>query len=493
MIRFYVNDTVGDYLHAKEKSSVPLVVALIPVIAVGLFLGMGTFVYEAEPHFPILLGAVVAGLVALQQGFSWKTIESGLMDSIARAMPALLILLIIGMIIGTWVASGIVPALTYFGFQILPRAWFLPAVFILCSVMSLVTGSSWTTAGTVGIAAIGVGQGLGLPPAAVAGAVVSGAFFGDKISPLSDSTNLTASVVGVELYTHIKHMLITTLPAFFLSLIMYAVYGYFWVGEASSPGEALRLQQVLVENFNLSPFLLIPPAVVIVLILFKVPAIPSLVAGTIAGAMMQIFVQGQGMGDVLQVIYHGFSIETGWEQADQLLSRGGMASMYSTVSLGLIALSFGGIMERCGMLSSLVGGITRLVRTTGNLVSTTVFTAFLINIFGANQYLAVIIPGQMFAGSYERLGLQGKNLSRNLEAGGTLTAPLIPWNSSGVFMLTVLSVNPLAYAPYAFICWLTPIIAMLYGYTDFSMEKVLVNMDDFPAEESGVAVQARNM
>ncbi len=462
----------------RKKTFVPFSIAIIPVVAVGLFLGLGTFIYEAEPHIPILLGAVVAGLVALQQGFSWKTIESGLIESIARAIPALLILLIIGMIIGTWVASGIVPALTYYGFQILPRAWFLPAILILCAAMSLVTGSSWTTAGTIGVAAIGVGEGLGLPPAAVAGAVVSGSFFGDKISPLSDSTNLTASVVDVELYTHIKHMLITTVPAFFLALIMYAVYGLYFTGEASSLVEATRLQQVLAENFNLSLFLFIPPSVVIALILFKVPAIPSLLAGTIVGAIMQMAIQGQGMGDVLHVIYHGFSIETGWEQADQLLSRGGMASMYSTVSLGLIALSFGGIMEKCGMLSSLVSGITRMVRTAGNLAFTTVSTSILINIFGANQYLAVIIPGQMFKGCYTRLGLHGKNLSRNLEAGGTLTAPLIPWNSSGVFMMTVLSVSPLAYAPFAFICWLTPLIAVLYGYTGFSMEKVTVHKED---------------
>jgi len=449
----------------------PIYAAMIPVLAVGLFLVAGIFIYGAEPQIPLLLGAVVAGLVGVWRGYRWKTIEHGITDSIARAIPALIILLIIGMIIGVWIASGVVPAMIYYGFDVLLPDWFLPATFLLCSLMSLATGSSWTTAGTVGVAAIGVGQGLGIPAAAVAGAIVSGSFFGDKISPLSDTTNLTPAVVGVELYDHIKHMLYSTAPAFLITLVIYTFLGAYLTNSGEQGGEVMRYRQVLADNFSLSPLLLIPPLAVIGMIIFKVPAIPSLVAGALLGGLMQIIVQGQGPGAVATALYHGFVIDTGWDRIDHLLSRGGMASMYSTVSLGIVALAFGGIMDKCGMLHALVSGMAGLVRRTGNLVLTTVSTAFLINIFAANQYLAVIIPGQMFEEAYRRLNLHNKNLSRALESGGTLTAPLIPWNSSGVFMYSVLAVSPLAFAPYAVLCWLVPLIVVLYGYTGFSMER----------------------
>lgn len=469
----------------KQQQPVPFRAAMIPVVAVAIFLGIGTFLCDAEPHFPIFLGGAVAGLVAIHQGYSWQDIENGIKSGINRALPALLILLVIGMLIGTWVASGVIPALTYYGSQILAPTWFLPAILVLTSLMALVTGSSWTAAGTVGIAAIAMGQGFDIPAAAVAGAVVSGSFFGDKISPLSDSTNLTASVTDVELYTHIKHMLYTTLPAFLVALVLYSMYGVMVVGDSTSPDEIQRLQETLAANFLLSPLLFVPPFVVIALIVLKIPAIPALLTGTLVGGLLQMGVQGQSIDQVLDVIYHGYSIDTGWDMADRLLSRGGMSSMYSTVSLGLIALAFGGIMNRCEMLSSIVGKITGLVKTQGNLTLTTLITAFFINVFGANQYLSVIIPGQMFQGSYGRLGLHRKNLSRNLEAGGTLLAPLIPWNSSGVFMYTVLAVNPLSYAPFALLCWLTPVVATAFGYTGVTIATVPVVEDDLqPGEQT---------
>jgi NhaC family Na+:H+ antiporter len=432
---------------------------------------LSVFVYDAEPHIALFLGATVAGLISYMLGFSWQTIESGMITSIKRAIPSLIILLIIGMIISVWIASGIVPALIYYGFNILLPSWYLPSILILCAFMSIITGSSWTTVGTIGVAAIGVGQGLGIPSSAIAGAVVSGAFFGDKLSPMSDSTNLTPSVLGVDLYVHIKHMLYTTIPSFLLSLIMYSILGLFLAEGQADTSYIVDYQHMIQEHFNFSPWLLLPPIVVIVLILLKVPAIPSLISGIIFGGIMQITIQQKTIGDFFNILYEGFSISTGWEEFDTLLSRGGMSSMYSVVALAIMALAFGGIMNRCNMLESIVRKMSSLVNSKGNLVSTTIVTSIFINIFSANQYLAVIIPSQMFENAYKRLGLKLKNLTRAVEAGGTLTAPLIPWNSSGLFIYSVLGINPLAYAPYAFICWLTFLIVAFFGYTNITMDR----------------------
>ncbi len=446
--------------------------SLIPIAVVVAVLGFSVFVAEAEPHIALFLGAVTAGLAAYRHGYTWNTIEEGFKDSINRAISSLIILLIIGMIIGVWIASGIVPAMMYYGFEILVPEWFLPIILILCSIMSVVTGSSWTTIGTIGVAALGIGQGLGIPPAAIAGAVVSGAFFGDKISPMSDSTNLTPSVLGVDLYDHIKHMLYTTVPSFIISLIVFGVMGWF-LSEGTVDAETIAsYQNILSENFEFSLLLLLPPVVVVALILRKTPAIPSLIAGVMLGGFVLLNVQGHSLEDFLHILYDGFVIQTGWEEMDELLSTGGMTSMYSVVSLGIMALAFGGIMNRCNMLRALVSKMTGLVGARGRLTATTIVTALLINIFGANQYLAVIIPGQMFEGAYKRLGLKLNNLTRALEAGGTLTAPLIPWNSSGAFVISVMAVNPLVFAPYAVLCWITPLITMIYGFVNFKMDNI---------------------
>ncbi|MDQ2085555.1 Na+/H+ antiporter NhaC [Herbivorax sp. ANBcel31] len=461
-----------DKFSEKTIGPPPFWLSIIPILVMIVSLALSVFIYDAQPHISLLLGSTAAGLVAVIHGQKWKNIEKGFVNSIKRAIPSLIILLIIGMIISVWIASGIVPALMYFGFNIFLPYWFLPVILIFCSFMSVITGSSWTTAGTIGVAAIGIGQGLGIPAPAIAGAVVSGSFFGDKLSPMSDSTNLTPSVLGVDLYEHIKHMLYTTIPSLIISLIAYTVLGYFLVDGNTDASLVSKYQDMLINNFTFSPLLIIPPVIVVTMVLFKLPAIPSLIAGVISGGIMQVFVQGQSLQEVFNILYEGFSISTGWDEMDDLLSRGGMTSMYSVVSLAIMALSFGGIMNRCGMLDSLVLKMTKLVKNSGNLILTTLLTSISINIFAANQYLAVIIPGQMYEDSYKRLGLSNKNLTRTLEGGGTLTAPLIPWNSSGVFMYSVLAVNPLAYAPYAFVCWLTSIVIAFFGYRNITMDKI---------------------
>lgn len=439
---------------------------------VGISLYFSVFLYDGQPHFSLFLGAAAAGLLGYFLGFSWKEISNGLINSINKGISALIIMLIIGMLIGVWIGSGMVPALIYIGFDLLLPAWFLPIVLILSCVTSVITGSSWTTIGTIGVTAISVGYGLGISEPIIAGVVVSGAFFGDKLSPMSDSTNLTSSLLDVELFTHIKHMLYTTVPSFLIALLFYTLLGLFSVKEADIGIEVIKYQEVIKNHFNLSPLLAIPPLVVIVMVIYKVPAIPSLTAGLILGGLTQIFIQGQTLEKFYQTVYNGFMIETEIPEINELLSGGGLSSMYNVVAIGILALAFGGIMETTGMLKAIVNTFLKFTYRIGSLITVTLLTSVFLNIFGGNQYMSVIIPGEMYRESYREKNLQLKNLTRTLEGGGTLTSPLVPWNSGGLFVLSVLGVSPLSYGPYAVICWLTPIIIAIYGYFDITMHKL---------------------
>ncbi len=455
----------------NETPQPAFLVALLPFAVMGTAIYFSVFVYEAEPHIALFFGAITASLAAYGTGFTWGTIRSAFERNIQKGLITMIILMIIGMLIGTWIASGIVPAMLYFGIQFLHPLAFLPLILLFCAVMSVMTGSSWVTIGTIGVAAVGIGQGLGIPAAITAGAIVSGSFFGDKISPLSDSTNLASSVFEVNIYDHIRHMLYSTLPALGLSLIAYTVIGFFLTETGSSGEEAMQYQEYILEHFTLSPLLLVPPVAVIFLILKRVPAIPSLVAGVVLASLTQVLVQGANLGDLMITLYDGFFISSGWDTMDTLLSRGGLASMYSIIGLTLLALTFGGIMRYCGMLEAIVLKMKRLVRRRGGLVLTTLLSSVFVNLFTANQYLSVIIPGQMYEQSYERLSLKKKNLTRTLEAGGTLTSPLIPWNASAIFVSAVLGIGALQYAPYAFVCWSTGLVVALYGFSGLTMEK----------------------
>lgn len=459
-------------MQQKDVPTPSIILSLIPVAVTAIALWISIFMLDTQPHFALFLGATVAGLCAYIHGCGWETIREGFKHAICRTTSALLILLIIGMLIGVWIAGGIMPALMYLGFEFLSARWFLPLMLLFCSAMSLITGSSWTTIGSMGVAAIGVGEGLGIPPGMTAGAVVSGAFFGDKISPMSDSTNLTASVLGVNLFEHIRHMLYTTIPALLISLVVFTLLG-FSVADTLAMGDVSAYTESIREHFHLSGWLVIPPAVVILLIVLKVPAIPCLIAGVILGGIAYLTLQGGSLAGLFETIHTGFRIETGDPDMDRLFSRGGMESMYAVISLALVSLALGGIMDRTGMLHSIVLRLARFVRSVGNLTLTVICTSIFINIVGANQYLAVILPGQMFEECYRNQNLKLKNLTRTLEGGGTLTAPLIPWNSSGVFIASTLGITATAYAPYAVLCWLTAIVVTVYGYTHFTMTRIL--------------------
>ncbi len=444
--------------------------ALLPVAALIFFLALNIKLYGGEPHISLVLGTVVAAIVGISLGYSWKSIEEGMVNGIVIALKAVLILLIIGILIGVWIASGVVPLMIYYGLKLLTPEIFLIAACLICSVVSLATGSSWTTAGTVGVALIGVGQGLGLHLGMVAGAIISGAYFGDKMSPLSDTTNLAPAVAGSELFDHIRHMTYTTVPGLVIALVLYAVLGLTVSSKGeSSSGEIALILDTLESGFNLSPLLFLPPLLVFVMVIYRIPALPALLGGAALGGILGMVFQGMTLGGVFSVAKDGYAAATGVSDVDALLSRGGMIGMMNTIALILCAMSFGGVMEKTGMLMVLANAILKMAKSTGSLVASTVATCVAMNIIAPDQYLSIVVPGRMYRDAFEKANLHPKNLSRCLEDAGTLTSPLVAWNTCGVYMFGALGVSPFVYLPFAFLNLTTPLISIFYGYTGWTM------------------------
>ena len=454
----------------KSKKEATLGHALIPIVFLILVLSVSIMVFESDPHIPIILTIIVAAVVAIfQLGYTWEELEEGILETIKMGMQATLILMVIGTIIGAWILSGTVPTMIYYGLQILSPGIFLIATCLICCIVSVSTGSSWTTAGTVGIALLGVGAGLEMPAHITAGAIISGAYFGDKMSPLSDTTNLAPAMAGSTLFDHIKHMFYTTTPSLIIALILYGIIGAKYAGRSLDMGNINLILSTLQEHFVISPLLLIPPIVVIVIVLMKVPALPGLMTGTVLGAIFAAIFQGATIGDIIEASHYGFSIETGVDIVDGLLNNGGLDGMMWTVSLIIIALSFGGVLERTGMLNAVGVSIMKLAKGTGSLIFATILTGIAVNLLTGEQYLSLVIPGRMYKDLYAERGIHPKVLSRTLEDGGTITSPLIPWNTCGAYMYGTLGVHPFAYAPYAFLNLINPIIAIIYGYIGFTI------------------------
>jgi NhaC family Na+:H+ antiporter len=388
------------------------------------------------------------------------------------AMGAILILMVVGTMIGTWIMGGIVPSMIYYGLKVLSPGIFLVATLIICSIVSLGTGSSWSTAGTVGVALVGVGQGLGVPVAMVAGAIISGAYFGDKMSPLSDTTNLAPAVAGTDLFSHIRHMVYTTGPGYIISIILFGLLGTRFSGGGMKAENIEVILSTIKSNFFIHPILLLPPLLVIVMVVKKIPPLPALLGGTALGGIFAMIAQSKPLAEVIQAAQSGYVSQSGVRMVDDLLTRGGLESMMPTVALIICALSFGGIMEKTGMLEVLARALLKRVKRTGSLVATTIFSCIGLNAIASDQYIAIVIPGRMYKNAFDERGLHPKNLSRCLEDSGTLTSPLIPWNSCGAFMHATLGVNPLIYLPYAFLNLLNPLVSLFYGYTGITMEKI---------------------
>ena len=473
------------------RKSPSLGVSLIPVMVLIATLFYTIVVLDGTGHVPLIFGAIVAAVVSgTVLGMPWEDIQKGLTGGIVTALPAILILMIVGLLIGVWIASGVVPVMIFYGLKILDPGYFLVATCVICAVISLATGSSWSTAATVGLAMMGVGQALGIPAGMTAGAVISGSYFGDKMSPLSDTTNLAPAVAGTQLFTHIRHMVYTTVPALIISLVIFTIMGIVRPATGSvETSDYLLMLSTLSESFNLSPWLFLAPVSVLLLVWRKAPALPALVVGVAVGALLLLMFQrvpGAGwsgaMGGLVEALYTGYVSETGVETVDQLLTRGGLSYMLDTIALIVVALAFGGIMEKSGMLARMAAAVLNLARSTGSLIAVTIFSCFGMNVLASDQYMAIIIPGRMYRGAFLKRGLHPKNLSRALEDSATLTSPLIPWNTCGAYMSGVLGVSCFAYAPFAFLNLLSPLISMFYGFTGITIEKI----EDDPESLVGV-------
>lgn len=461
----------------STKKQATIFHALIPIIFLVAALATSIIVLEADPHIPLILATVVAALVAkFMLSMQWGEVEEGILDAIRLGLQAILILMIIGTIIGTWILSGTVPTMIYYGLKVLSPSIFLLATALICSVVSLSTGSSWTTAATVGIALMGIGQGLGIPVAMTAGAIVSGAYFGDKLSPLSDTTNLAPAMSGSGVIEHVRSMLYTTVPAFVIALVLYGIIGLRYVGSSIDYSQINEITGAISANFTITPLLLIPPIFVILIVVFKIPAIPGLIAGFFLGGIFAMIFQGASFGDVIGSAHYGFSLDSGVELVDRLLSRGGLHGKMWTVSLILCALAFGGVLEKSGMLRAVAMGILKIAKSTGSLVLSTTLTAIAVNILTADQYLALVVPGRMYKDAYKDKGLPPELLSRTLEGGGTVTSVLVPWNTCGAFFYSTLMVSPFAFAPFAFLNILTPIVNVVFGYLGIGFKKEPVDI-----------------
>ncbi len=478
-----------------------LIAALIPVVSLVLMLGLSVYLFGSDsssgPNQIVLtLGAAIAAIVAIQIGHTWPEILEAIIDGIGTAMGAVLILLSVGGLIGTWLMAGTVPSLIFYGLELLNPRLFYVAACLICAIAAISTGSSWTVAGTLGVALIGVSLGLGLSPAVAAGAIISGAYFGDKMSPLSDTTNLAPAVAETDLFTHIRHMTWTTTPSFVIALILFTVIGL--GADMQSDGDALlSLKTTLDASFNITPLALIPLVVVFFMAFKKVPPLPTILFGALFGGFMALVLQPEVVlafaaspdltpamamtKGVWLALANGYVSTTGVAEVDDLLSRGGMSSMLVTIWLILTAMAFGAVLEHSGMLLRLIQSALKAAKSTGSLMMTVVLSCIGINIVAADQYIAIVLPGKMFKAEFQRRRLEPKNLSRVIEDSGTLTSPLVPWNTCGAYMAATLGVATLAYLPFVFFNLINPLVSIVYGFTGFTIKSIDEQPEPAPA------------
>lgn len=457
----------------QNKKKLSLFLAFLPILVV-IFMGLMSAVkWKAGMHTPLLAGILVTALVGKYLGYSWNEMENGLVVGVSRALPALFILLIVGTIMGSWIAGGIIPTLVYYGLKILSPSIFVPAAALVTGIVSLATGTSFSSLATVGLALMATGLSMGFPAPLVAGAVISGAYLGDKLSPLSDTTNLAPAMAGCTLFEHVGHMLWDTIPAFLVSLILYYFFGIKYAsGQMAQPEELQAILNGLDNAFNISPLLLLVPVITIILAVKKVPAIPALMSVSILGILCAVFFQGTSVGTILNVITSGFKSNTGLPMVDSLLSRGGITSMGGTIILLSLATALGGILETIGSFEYLLKTIMSKVKTNGQLMLATLLSGLAIGFATGAQLLAIIVPARMFAPAFIERNLHPKNLSRAAEAAGTVGINLVPWSVPAIFAASTLGVQPLEFIPYIFFAYLVILANAIYGFTGISIAKL---------------------
>ncbi len=449
----------------KKKPSFGAALSVILFLCIAMSVQIFVIKESWVTHITLILATVFAAVVAMMNGYKWEDIQKGILYGCEIAMLPMLILMLVGVLIASWIPAGVIPTLIYYGLKILSPKIFLVTVCFVCAVSSLSTGSSWTTGATFGVAFMGIGMGLGVPAPMTAGAVISGAIFGDKMSPLSDSTNLAAGVAEADLFDHIKSMMYTTGPALVISLVIYAVMGMQFAGSTIDTSQVDVILSGLKNNYFISPITILPAVLVVFLAVKRVGGLAVMVIASLVGAAFAMIFQGYSIGEMANFMNYGFVSDTGIEAVDSLLSRGGLQSMMWTISLGFIALSMGGVLEKTRMLEAFLDKISGLVSSVRGLIITHVLSAIAVNIFSASQYMAIIIPSRMLVPAYKEQRILPQVNSRTSEDSATVTSPLIPWGLCGVYFTGVLGVGTIEYLPYVFLAYLAPIIAIIYGIT----------------------------
>ena len=454
-------------------SNMPLPLALLPIVLLVALLGANVYFFEDNSSYgsnqiALLIAALFAGGIGMFRGSKWSNIKDAISSNISQATEAIIILLLIGSLAGTWLLAGIIPAFIHYGLQILEPSIFLFAACVVCAVLSLATGSSWGTVGTVGVALIGIGTAMGISEGWIAGAIISGAYFGDKLSPLSDTTNLAPAVAGTDLITHIKYMTITTVPSILIALAVFLVVGFTGDPNAETAAFAEGFGEAVNSKFNIHLGLFIAPVAVLVMIARKVPAAASLFIGVLLGALSAIVFQPEAIKEIageemsfVQASYYStmssMSVETQFE---------------NTIWLIICAMVFGAVLQATGVLKSITDNLIKGVNSVLGLIGSTVGTCLAFNVLASDQYIAIVVPGKMFADSYEEQNLAPENLSRTLEDAGTVTSVLIPWNTCGVAQSGILGVATLAYAPYCIFNWISPVMSLVVAGLGYKLKRL---------------------
>jgi NhaC family Na+:H+ antiporter len=473
----------------QNHPTAQLLLALTPLVVLMLLLWFnvgevyGDDALSGSNQVILMLAAFVAAVIGVFNGSSVEAVFAKIKTNIHDTTQAIFILILIGGLAGTWLLGGVVPAMIYYGLDLINVQFFLPTAVIISALISLSTGSSWSTTATVGIALMGIGQTIGIPAPVVAGAVISGAYFGDKLSPLSDTTNLAPAMAGTDLFTHIRYMLYTTVPSLIIALILFTVLGLGYKDGALDAAEVAEVQSLLSSQFNITPWLFLVPAIVILLISRKIDALVAISVGIFSGlAAALVFQQpllqdlGTGAHPIYEIamrsIYGSIAVPSEHPILSDLLSTSGMSGMLGTVWLILSAMAFGGAMEASGFLATITNAIIRFARGSASLITSTLVACGILNVTASDQYLAIVVPGRMFKDVYRERGLAPENLSRTLEDSGTVTSVLVPWNTCGAYQSSVLGVATGDYFMYAFFNLISPIMTLIYAWVGIRIKKI---------------------
>jgi NhaC family Na+:H+ antiporter len=486
----------------REITPPTMLDALIPIGSLIVLLALAIIIYGDEGtsgpiQVALIICTLIAGLIGLKNGHGWEDMGHAAVEGISTAMGAIFILLAVGALVGTWMMSGTIATIVYYGVSFINPNWFYIACLIICAVLALSIGSSWTVVGTLGVGLMGIASVLGVSPEMTAGAIISGSYFGDKMSPLSETTNLAPAVAGTNLYTHIRAMMWTAVPSILIALIAFGI-----IGLRTVPDVPLDLTQVLIvleSIYNIGVLTLIPLLIVLLMSFRRISAFPTIMVGALVGGLTAIVLQPEivlefandpslstpvaMLKGVWSAMATGFAIDTGYEGLDSLFSRGGMASMLGTIWLIISAMAFGGVMEYVGLLERLLQPIVNRANSDRSIVAATGLTSIGMNIVAGDQYMAIVLPGRMFRELYEERGIAPETLSREIEDTGTITSPLVPWNSCGAYMSATLGIATLAYFPFCFFNLANVVISFAYALTGFQIRHVEPEQKIVPAPE----------